>query len=210
MKSVAILARKGGVGKTTTAIHLAVVAQMAGKRVIFFDLDPQRSLTAWWKSRAADTPVLVEADARRLGTLLQQAAADGFDLAFIDTPPAVTFDTAHVASAVDLVLIPLRPSILDIYAVESTASVVKATKTAALLILNSCIPPKEAGEAPTTLEARKALEAIAVPVAAASLSQRLDYTRALNDGEAVNEFAPGSRAAAEVDQLWREIERRLA
>lgn len=205
-----MLARKGGVGKTTCAIHLGVVAQMAGRRVIFLDLDPQRSLAAWWKSRAAETPVLVEADARRLDDLLRRATADGYDLAVIDTPPAVSFDTARVSAAVDLVLIPLRPSILDIYAVESTAAVVKATGTAALLVLNACIPPKEAGEAPTTIEARRALEPIAIPVAEASLSQRLDYTRALNDGEAVNEFAPESKAAGEVDRLWREIDRRLA
>ncbi len=210
MKSVAVLARKGGVGKTTCAIHLGVRAEMAGQRVIFFDLDPQRSLTAWFLSRAAKTPILIETDARRLVDLLRQAATDGYDLAVIDTPPAVTFDTAHVAAAVDMVLIPLRPSILDIYAVESTAAVVKATKTPALLVLNSCIPPKEAGEAPTTIEARKALETIAIPIAGTSLSQRLDYTRALNDGEAVNEFAPESKAAGEVDRLWREIERRLA
>jgi hypothetical protein len=48
------------------------------------------------------------------------------------------------------------------------------------------------------------------PVAKASLSQRMDYTRALNDGEAVNEFAPGSKAAIEMERLWREVQRKLA
>lgn len=210
MKSVALLARKGGVGKTTCAIHLGVLAQAAGLKVAFFDLDPQGSLTAWWNSRAAETPVLIEADARRLGDLIRSAGADGYDLAVIDTPPAVTFDTAQVAGAVDLVLIPLRPSILDIYAVESTAAVVKATRTPGLLVLNSCLPPKETGEAPTTAEARKALEGMSMPVAEASISQRMDYTRALNDGEAVNEFAPGSKAAIEMERLWREVHRRLS
>jgi chromosome partitioning protein len=210
MKSVALLARKGGVGKTTCAIHLGVLAQAAGLKVAFFDLDPQGSLTAWWNSRAAETPVRIEADARRLGDLLRSADADGYDLAVIDTPPAVTFDTAQVAAAVDLVLIPLRPSILDIYAVESTATVVKATRTPGLLVLNSCLPPKETGEASATAEARKALEGMSMPVAEASISQRVDYTRALNDGEAVNEFAPGSKAAIEMERLWREVHRRLS
>jgi chromosome partitioning protein len=209
MKSVALLARKGGSGKTTCAIHMGVLAQAAGLKVAFIDLDPQRSLTAWWRSRAAETPVLLESDARRLPDILAAAAAGGFDLAVIDTPPAVTFETAKVASAVNLVLIPLRPSILDIYAVESTAEVVLSTKTPALLVLNACIPPREVGEAPTTTEARKALGGIAIPVAEASLSQRMDYTRALNDGEAVNEFAPESKAATEMDRLWREVQRRL-
>lgn len=209
MKSVALLARKGGAGKTTIAIHMAVLAQASGRKVVFCDLDPQRSLTAWWKSRAAETPVLIEADARRLADLLKAAAEEGYDLAVIDTPPAVTFDTAQVAALVDLALIPLRPSILDIYAVESTAAVVKTTKTDTLLVLNACHPPQGIGEASTTLEARKALEGMALPVAKTSLAQRMDYTRALNDGEAVNEFAPESKAASEMARLWREVERRL-
>lgn len=210
MKSVALLARKGGAGKTTCAIHMGVLAEADGLKVAFFDLDPQRSLSAWWQSRAADTPALIETDARRLPELLRSAAAEGYDLAVIDTPPAVTFDTAQVAAAVDLVLIPLRPSILDIYAVESTAAVVKATRTAALLVLNACIPPKEAGEAPTTIEARKALEGVAMPLATVSLAQRMDYTRALNEGEAVNEFAPDSKAAAEMRRLWQEVRQGMA
>ncbi len=205
MKAVALLARKGGVGKTTLAIHMGVLAEAAGLKVVFFDLDPQRSLAAWWRSRTAGTPALIETDARRLPALLKSAASESYDLAVVDTPPAVTFDTAQVAAAVDLILIPLRPSILDIYAVESTAAVVTAAKTQALLVLNACIPPKEAGEAPTTAEARKALEGIPIPVAETSLAQRLDYTRALNEGEAVNEFAPGSKAAAEMRHLWDEV-----
>ena len=106
-------------------------------------------------------------------------------------------------------VIPLRPSILDILAVSSTAEVVASTKTPALLVLNACSPPREAGEAPSTNEARKALEAIGTAVAEASLAQRMDYTRALNDGEAVNEFAPDSKAADEMQRLWREVHRRL-
>jgi chromosome partitioning protein len=210
MKSVALLARKGGTGKTTCAIHMGVLAQAAGSKVAFIDLDPQRSLTVWWRSRAADTPILIESDAKRLGELLRVAASEGYDLVVIDTPPAVTFDTAQVASIVDLVLIPLRPSVLDIYAVESTAEVVKAAKAEALLVLNACHPPQGIGEAPTTVEARKAMEGMFLPVAKTSLSQRMDYTRALNDGEAVNEFAPGSKAAIEMERLWREVQRRLS
>jgi chromosome partitioning protein len=211
MKSIALLARKGGTGKSTIAIHMGVLAQAEGLKVAFIDLDPQRSLTAWWRSRDGRPPVLLESDARRpLADVLGVAAAEGYDLTVIDTPPAVTFETAKVASIVDLVLIPLRPSILDIYAVESTAEVVKATRTPGLLVLNSCLPPKETGEAPTTTEARTALAGIPLPVAEASISQRMDYTRALNDGEAVNEFAPGSKAAIEMERLWREVHRRLS
>jgi chromosome partitioning protein len=210
MKTVALLARKGGAGKTTCAIHMGALAQADGQRVLFFDLDPQRSLATWWQSRPSETPPLIETDANRLAELLQEAQREGYELAVVDTPPAVTFDTARVAGIADLVLIPLRPSILDIYAVEGTAAVVKASRTPAMLVLNACAPPTVTGEAPTTIEARMALKDMAVPIAAAALAQRMDYARALNSGEAVTEFAPTSKAAAEITRLWHEVHQEIA
>ena len=74
MNSVALLARKGGAGKTTLAIHMGVLAQADGLRVVFLDLDPQRSLTTWWQSREPETPALFkEADAKSLRGLLRAA-----------------------------------------------------------------------------------------------------------------------------------------
>lgn len=209
MKTVALLARKGGAGKTTCAIHMGVLAQEAGMKVLFLDLDPQRSLSTWWHSREAETPGLIETDARQLQSRLKMAKDNGYDLAVVDTPPAVTFDTAKVAGVADLALIPLRPSVLDIYAVASTADVVRATKTPGLLVLNACPAPRGPHEASTTLEARKALTNVNVPLASTSLAQRIDYTRALNGGEAVTEFAPASKAAQEMHQLWQEVQRNL-
>lgn len=209
MKTIALLARKGGAGKTTCAIHIGALAQASGQRVLFFDLDPQKSLATWWQSRAAETPALIETDADRLVELLLEANREGYDLAVVDTPPAVTFDTARNAGLADLVLIPLRPSILDIYAVEGTASVVRTTRAPAMLVLNACAPPTTGGEAPTTIEARAALSDMAMPVAATALAQRIDYARALNSGEAVTEFAPTSKAAAEITRLWHEIHQEM-
>ncbi len=209
MKTVALLARKGGTGKTSVAIHMGVLAEAAGRKVTFLDLDPQKSLTEWWNGRIHSTPNLIAGDVRQLPALLKVASDGGFDLTIIDTPPAVSFETALVAATADLVLIPLRPSILDIRAVDSTAAIVRSSKTRALLVLNACLPPQMLGEASATLDARKALEALEMPVAATSLAQRVDYQRALNDGEAVNEFAPDSRAAAEMKRLWAEVEQEL-
>jgi chromosome partitioning protein len=211
MKTVALLSRKGGAGKTTCAIHMGVLAQASGQRVLFLDLDPQGSLSAWWHSREAETPGLVQSDAGRLPDLLRAATQEGYDLAVIDTPPAVTFDTARTAAMADLALIPLRPSVLDIYAVASTADVVKASKKPGLLVLNACLPSTRGNqEASSTIEARKALTGAALPLATASITQRIDYTRALNGGEAVSEFAPASKAAQEMQMLWQEVQRRLS
>ena len=114
------------------------------------------------------------------------------------------------ATAADLVLIPLRPSILDIYSVEGTAAVVKATSIPLLLVLNACVPPTIAGELGTTAEARTALAGMGLRAASTSLAQRMDFTRALNSGEAVKEFAPASKAAAEMRRLWREVQQEMS
>src|SRR6516165_4311710 len=79
MKTVALLARKGGAGKTTCAIHMGALAQADGQRVLFFDLDPQRSLATWWQSRPSETPPLIETDANRLAELLQEAQREGYE-----------------------------------------------------------------------------------------------------------------------------------
>ena len=77
MKVIGLLSRKGGVGKTTLAVHLAVLAQQAGQRTLQVDLDPQRSATAWWRAREAETPALVETEPAELRGILDAARADG-------------------------------------------------------------------------------------------------------------------------------------
>jgi len=209
MHVLALLARKGGAGKTTLAVHLGVQAQASGRRVLFCDLDPQRSLGGWWRLRQAASPALVETDAARLQGVIEAARADGVDLVVIDSPPSVTFDTLRVAGLADLVVIPLRPSILDIQAVGGTVEAVRGTGTLARMVLNACPAPRGMAEAAVTLDARKALAGYGVPVAEAAIADRRDFARALNGGEAVSEFAPASKAAAEIHQLWQEIEGKL-
>lgn len=209
MQVLAILARKGGAGKTTIAVHMGVQAQAGGRRVLFCDLDPQRSLGGWWRLREAATPELVETDARQLLGVLRSAEAEGVDLVVVDTPPAVAFDTLQVAKLSALALIPLRPSILDIQAVASTADVVRTAGIPALLLLNACPAPRGIGESSVAADARSALHDYPAPVARNVICDRRDFARALNGGEAVNEFAPGSKAAAEMRRLWAEIEEHL-
>src|SRR5450756_1744253 len=163
MHVLALLARKGGAGKTTLAVHLGVQAQASGRRVLFCDLDPQRSLGGWWRLRQAASPALVETDAARLQGVIEAARADG----------------------ADLVVIPLRPSILDIQAVGGTVEAVRGTGTLARMVLNACPAPRGMAEAAVTLDARKALAGYGVPVAEAAIADRRDFARALNGGEAV-------------------------
>jgi len=182
-----------GVSGTFT-IRRALDAILAGTSLSVRTIDADRATIEF---RAASTSVDVTARA-------PVNISPKYTAPLVDTPPAIGFDTARVAGAVDLCLVPLRPSLLDIYAVTGTADVVKAAKTAGLLVLNAVPAPRGVGEASTTIDARKALAGAPLPVAEVSLGARLDYSRALNSGEAVNEFigdvfdddgATGRRAA---------------
>ena len=86
-KIVAVLAQKGGVGKTTTAIELACSAHLAGLAVGIIDLDPQGTAASWGDRRQADAPEVVSGQAARLGVLIEAAQGNGADLLVLDTAP---------------------------------------------------------------------------------------------------------------------------
>jgi chromosome partitioning protein len=87
MKTIAIISQKGGAGKTTVAVHLAVAAEQHGWKTALFDLDPQASAASWADKRNNQPPAVVSAQAVRLPNLLEQAAAQSADLVIIDSAP---------------------------------------------------------------------------------------------------------------------------
>src|SRR5579883_3896 len=141
MKIVAVISQKGGAGKTTLALHLAVAAELAGKAAAVIDLDPQASATGWKDTRAADSPAVVSAQAARLPNVLQAAADNGADLAIIDTAPHSESSALAAARACDLILIPCRPAILDLRAIGTTVDLAKLASKPAQIILNA-VPPR--------------------------------------------------------------------
>jgi chromosome partitioning protein len=210
MKVVGLLSRKGGVGKTTLAVHLAVLAQQAGQRTLLIDLDPQGSAAAWWRARDAETPALVETQPGELRGILDAARADGVDLVVVDTRPSVEADVAHVAALSDLVLIPTRPAIFDLRAILGTLDVVKGTARRSLLVLNACPPARGAGEASVVTDARRALTAFGMPVAAVAITSRAAFIAAPVTGLTADETEPQGKAAKEIRALWRIVEKELA
>jgi chromosome partitioning protein len=121
MKTVAIISQKGGVGKTTLALHLAVAAERDGKTTVIIDLDPQASAATWKDLRADETPVVQPAQVNRLGVILEEAKKQGAAFAVIDTSPNSESASLAAARSADLVLIPCRPHLLPRGALGSEA-----------------------------------------------------------------------------------------
>ena len=198
---LALLSQKGGSGKTTLASHLAV-ALGRDRRVVLVDTDPQRSAAAWARTREADRPELIETEAGEIGPTVRGIRATGADLIIIDSMPSVASDVTSIARQANLVLIPCRPSILDLRAVGGTVALVKQqARVEAVIVLNAVASRRGAGEATATRQARQALAQYGLPVAPTTIGYRVDLAHALAWGLSVEEFAPQSKAAAEVRAL---------
>jgi len=197
MRTLVIASQKGGVGKTTIAGHLAVMAESRGAGpVALIDTDPQGSLSSWWNERQAETPAFASVEIASLAAHLKQLEMAGVKLAIIDTPPAVTETIRKVLAVADLVLIPTRPSPHDLRAVGSTVEMVEAAGKRMVFVINGA-----AQRAKITDEAAIALSQHGT-VAPVTLYQRTDFAASMIDGRSAQEIDPTSRSAGEISDLW--------
>ena len=138
MKTLAIISQKGGSGKTTIAVHVAVCASQRKLKTAIIDIDPQRSAYQWNQSRPDGMKLdAVTANASQLAVLLAKAKAGGIDLAIIDSAPHSDSEAAIAAQLADYVLIPCRPARFDLYAIASTVDIAKAANTPAAVVINA-------------------------------------------------------------------------
>lgn len=210
MKTFSMIAQKGGTGKTTLSIHLAVQAMVDGFKVLLVDTDPQASATTWWRRRQAAAPSLIQSRCSELPEVLRRAESQGYQLAVIDTAPHSSEESGACALLSDRVYIPTRPAILDLDAIGASTTLISELGVAASILLNACPPPPRSGETHIVSEARQALTTYKTPVCKISISQRAAYGHALIDGRAVLEYDQKSKAAQEIDRLWRWLREELA
>ena len=117
MKTILITSQKGGSGKTMLAAHLSVEAERKGDPAWLIDTDRQATLTRWHERRQRDTPRLGEIRFEKLGMGLDRLRESGAAYCFIDTSPTISNQTSSLLRFADLVLIPVRPSPCDLWAV---------------------------------------------------------------------------------------------
>lgn len=204
MLTIALAARKGGVGKTTLAAHIAVQAERSGAGpVALIDADPQASLADWWNDREAETPVFVQTSLLRLRKDIERMRDFGIELLIIDTPPAITTTISEVTALADVALIPTRPSPHDLRSVARTMDLLDAQSTPAIFIVNGASP-----WANITSEAVMALSQHGT-LAPVVIHQRADFASSMVDGRTVMEVPRKTSSAAEIGILWDYLSNRL-
>ncbi len=204
MRVLAMASQKGGSGKTTLSGHLAVQAQLAGAGpVVLIDIDPQGSLADWWNERKTEFPAFAQTTVARLPGDLEILRQQGFKLAVIDTPPAITMAIQSVINVAELIVIPTRPSPHDLRAVGATVDLCDRAGKPLIFVVNGATP-----RAKITYEAAVALSQHGT-VAPVTIHHRTEFAASMIDGRTVMEVDPHGRSAEEVTELWRYISDRL-
>jgi len=204
VRVLALASQKGGSGKTTLSGHLAVQAQLAGAGpVVLIDIDPQGSLADWWNERETDLPAFAQTTVARLASDLEILRQQGFKLAVIDTPPAITMAIQSVISVAELIVVPTRPSPHDLRADGATVDLCERAGKPLVFVVNAATP-----KAKITSEAAVALSQHGT-VAPVTLHHRTDYAASMIDGRTVMEVDPNGRSAEEIRQLWQYMNDRL-
>lgn len=204
MKTLAVISQKGGSGKTTLTVHLAVCAAIKRLKTMMLDMDEQQSAFEWNQSRAVDRRLgAAKCQVGQLAGYLALGRERGIDLSLIDTAPHSNADATVAAHVADFILIPCRPSTFDLRAITNSVQIARLSKKPFSVILNAAPRGKLAEET------RALLTGMKVPVMELVIHQYAAYTHAVIDGSSVHEYEPAGKAATEIDKLYSYVAHQL-
>ena len=199
MDVIAIVAQKGGTGKTTLAVSLAVAGERAGCMGAIVDLDPQASASNWGDRREADSPVVVSTQPARLGYVLGAAKEQGADLLLIDTPPRAEQAAMAAVKTAELILIPCRPAIYDLETVATTVELVRFAGDKPVAVVLNGVPSR----GPKREQATEIIKALGIPICPAAFGYRAAFDHAGALGLNAQEYEPRGKAATEIELVYK-------
>ena len=209
MKVWSIVSQKGGSGKTTLALHLAIAAAK-DRKVLVIDLDPQQSAERWHAIRqrvtgAKDDPSIAAGPYQKLPDMLRTARKLGAELVLIDTPPKLDKAIIPSLKAATMVLVPLKSTILDLQALEDSADLINLAKARnkAAVILNA-VPTGQNRET-AIKESLRTASRLKLEVAPERLSELLPFSQGLRTGRGVTEAEKNGTAAKEITTLYQAL-----
>jgi chromosome partitioning protein len=200
MKTIVVTSQKGGSSKSMLVAHLAVEAERAGDGPAWvIDTDRQGTLSRWHERRKLDTPPRGDVRFEKLKEGLAKLAEKDARYCFIDTAPTLSTQTETLIGLADFILIPVRPSPADLWAVTETVQLVKL---AAKPFFFAITQAKQ--------HALITAQTIAVlskhgPVAQSFIGDRVSYAAAMTSGNTAPEIEPKGPAAKEIENLWLEL-----
>jgi len=206
---IALTGQKGGIGKSTTAVSLAVACLSRGRRVLLVDADPQGTVRTWGEvaSEAGQrTPTIVAMGAamHRPGQL--DIVAPSYDLILIDCPPRHGEISRAALMVADIAVFPCGPTAADAWALASAIEVFEEARALRESLKGVVLITRKQGRTALAKSARTALETSGLPVLATELGHRVAYQEALAVGKGVTTYAPRDNAAKEIFNLLDELE----
>jgi chromosome partitioning protein len=203
MKAIAFVTQKGGSGKSTLCINLAIAAQEAGRSVCILEMDRQATISDWAEHRDSETPEVAQIDATQLDDLITRLHGFDYDYVFIDTPGVDSPGTLSAIRAADLCVIPCRPTPADLRAFKPTLAAIYRLEKRFAFVLNQT-PPR-------SYRVRDAADGLAVlgVLPDVNVVMRNDHQDAIGMGKGVTEYNPTGQAAKEIRHLWGWIEKRM-
>jgi chromosome partitioning protein len=206
---IACLNQKGGVGKTTVAIHLAAFLARTG-RVLLIDADPQGSALSWAAARGENAPSfnVIRYDKP---TLHRDVASlgEGYAFVVIDGPPRATDLATSAIGASDVVLTPVQPSPYDVWATDEIVKLVKQVQSYKQTVQHYLMINRKISNTAIGRDVREALDGFEVPVLESTVTQRVAFAESAAQGLTVFEIEPGSVAAREMEAVGEELLRKV-
>jgi len=204
MHTLAVLSRKGGTGKTTLTVNVAVAAERAGHKVAIVDLDSQASASEWGDWREADTPEVISVHSARLPQELHKLKQQGVTFALLDTPPKIEDIALDAAKAADLAIIPCKLGVFDLKAIEKTILVGNMAKCPMRIVFNAV-----RARSSMLHPAKRAVQVYEVNAAPCVIGDRVVFSHSVMEGLGVMEYEPKGKASIEIQALFRYISKEL-
>jgi chromosome partitioning protein len=202
---LAILNQKGGVGKTTLAVHISTALAQQGAQVLLVDADPQASALDWSASRAV-APLFPVIGLPRANLHKEMPThAPHYDHIVIDGPPRVNELARSAILASDFVVIPVQPSPYDVWAAKEIVDLLREAVVFKERLKKGFVINRKIVNTAIGRDVVEALADYEIPVFEAAICQRVAFAESAAQGSTVLEADPGSLASREILRLTREI-----